>query len=113
MKPATPTKTELRQELEEMRARKDGAYEERNRVVALAASMALALGYKAGVKKTAIEGWDDEWHNCCYIDLPHGQVSWHYHDDHAHLFENLPAYEATWDGHDTPMKYERVAAYVG
>jgi hypothetical protein len=52
-------------EFEELRALKDAAYEERNRVVALVARMALALGYSAGVARTAIEGWEPEWHNCC------------------------------------------------
>ena len=85
--------------------RKDGAYEERNRVVAAIASM-----FPSGTKITAIEGWDPEWHGCVYIDLPTGQVSWHYHDDQAHLFAGLPPYEGEWDGHDTPEKYRRLAA---
>lgn len=84
---------------------KDVAYEERNRVVAAIASI-----YPAGTKRTNIEGWDPEWHGCVYIDLPAGQVSWHYHDDQAHLFANLPPYEGEWDGHDTPEKYRRLAA---
>lgn len=91
--------------LDEMRAAKDGAYLERNRVVA-----ALACCFPAGVARTAIEGWDPEWENCVYVDLPTGQVSWHFHDDHAHLFARLPAYPGAWDGHDTPEKYRRLAA---
>lgn len=91
--------------LDEMRAAKDGAYLERNRVVA-----ALACCFPAGVARTAIEGWDPEWENCVYIDLPTGQVSWHFHDDHAHLFARLPKYAGTWDGHDTPEKYRRLSA---
>jgi hypothetical protein len=93
--------------LEDMRAAKDGAYLERNRVVA-----ALACCFPAGVGRTAIEGWDPEWENVVYIDLPTGQVSWHFHDDHAHLFASLQKYPGTWDGHDTPEKYRRVAALV-
>lgn len=90
--------------LDEMRAAKDGAYLERNRVVA-----ALACCFPAGVARTAIEGWDPEWENCVYIDLPTGQVSWHFHDNHAHLFARLPRYAGTWDGHDTSEKYRRLA----
>ncbi len=90
--------------LEEMRAAKDGAYLERNRVVA-----ALACCFPAGVGRTAIEGWDPEWENVVYIDLPTGQVSWHFHDDHSHLFARLPKYAGIWDGHDTPEKYRRLA----
>lgn len=84
---------------------KDGAYLERNRVVAL-----LARLFPSGVARTAIEGWSDDWHGCVYIDLPTGQVSWHFHDSHAFLFEGLPPYRGTWDGHTTQEKYERVAA---
>ncbi|MDB5975114.1 MAG: Uncharacterized protein JWR07_1874 [Nevskia sp.] len=91
--------------LAEMRARKDAAYEERNKVVA-----ALARSFPSGVARTAIEGWSDDWHGCVYIDLPTGQVSWHFHDSHAHLFTGLPPYSGTWDGHNTPEKYRRLAA---
>lgn len=98
----------LRAEVERLTSAKDGAYEERNRCVALIARMALSLGCRAGLARTAIEGWSEDWHGCVYIDLPTGQVSWHYHDSHGHLFEGLPKYAAPWDGHDTPEKYRRV-----
>lgn len=100
----------LRAEVERLTSAKDGAYEERNRCVALIARMAVAMGYRAGVARTAIEGWSEDWHGCVYIDLPTGQASWHYHDTHAHLFAGLPEYAAPWDGHDTPEKYRRVDA---
>lgn len=83
----------------------DQAYEERNKLVA-----ALARLFPSGVRKTAIEGWDPAWHGCVFIDLPTGQVSWHFHDREASLFDGLPPYEKPWDGHTTPEKYERVAA---
>jgi hypothetical protein len=83
----------------------DGAYHERNQVVA-----ALAKCFPSGTARTAIEGWDPEWHGCVYIDLPTGQVSWHYHDSQADLFAFLPPYTKGWDGHDTPEKYRRLAA---
>ena len=91
--------------LEAMRALKDAAYEERNKVVA-----ALAKLFPSGIARTAIEGWSDDWHGCVYIDLPTGQVSWHFHDSQAHLFDGLPPYTKPWDGHDTPEKYRRLAA---
>lgn len=91
--------------LKEMRKRKDAAYLERNEVVAL-----LATLYPSGIARTAIDGWDAEWHNCVYIELPFaGQVSWHYHDDQRYLFAGLPQYRLDWDGHDTPTKYRRVS----
>lgn len=92
-------------ELAKMRERKDAAYLERNQVVA-----ALAKCFPSGVARTAIEGWSDDWHGCVYIDLPTGQVSWHFHDSHAYLFAGLPPYRGAWDGHDTPEKYNRLAA---
>ena len=83
---------------------KNGAYSERNRLVALLASL-----FPSGIKRTEIEGWDPEWHGCVYIDLPTGQASWHYHDSDAHLFAHIPPYEGEWDGHTTEQKYERIA----
>lgn len=84
---------------------RDGAYAERNQLVAL-----LASAFPAGIKRTAIEGWDAEWHNCVYIDLPGGrQASWHYHDREAALFAHLPPYAGEWDGHTTDEKYARIA----
>jgi hypothetical protein len=86
-------------------ADKDAAYLERNRVVA-----ALAKLYPSGTARTAIKAWNPEWHGCVYIDLPTGQVSWHYHDSQSYLFADLPAYAGRWDGHDTTEKYRRLAA---
>lgn len=100
--------TEVERELSEMRKQKDDAYLERNRVVA-----ALASCYPSGIAKTAIPGWSKDWHGCVYIDLPTGQVSWHYHDSHAHLFAGLPPYDKPWDGHTTEEKYRRLEALSG
>jgi hypothetical protein len=91
--------------VEQMRVRKDAAYTERNRVVA-----ALAKLFPSGTKQTDIPGWSEDWHGCVYIDLPTGQVSWHYHDSQAPLFADLPPYRGEWDGHTTELKYERLAA---
>ena len=81
----------------------DNVYRERNTLVAL-----LARVFPSGIKKTVIEGWDPEWHNCCYIDFPWGQASWHYHDHDADLFAGLPAYNGEWDGHTTQEKYDAI-----
>lgn len=90
--------------LAECSAVKDGAYLERNQVVA-----ALAKCYPSGIALTPIEGWSPEWFGCVYIDLPTGQASWHFHTSHTHLFADLPPYTGKWDGHSTPEKYERLA----
>jgi hypothetical protein len=92
---------------------KDAAYAERNQVVALLARMALALGWRAGLRNHEPDPdptWDDDWKNVVAIDLPTGQVTWHYHDGDRPLFSSLPPYPASWDGHDTPEKYRRVNA---
>ena len=91
----------------EMTKRKDEAYTERNKVVALLARLLPAIR-----TTTAIKGWSKEWHNCVYIETPMGQLSWHYHDDDAHLFERVnrvPSY--IWDGHSTEIKYERIRQF--
>lgn len=87
----------------EMEDRKDGAYIERNHLVA-----ALARCFPSGIRKTAIEGWSDDWHGCVYIDLPAGQISYHYHDSQASLFDSLPAYEKPYDGHTKCQVHERL-----
>jgi len=96
---------ELGDSLAELEITKDGAYAERNRLVSL-----LSKVFPSGKKKTAIEGWSEDWHGCVYIDLPTGQASWHYHDSQEALFDHLPLYQGTWDGHTTDEKYERIQA---
>lgn len=93
---------------DELIAAKNEAYLERNQVVA-----ALVRLYPSGLARTDIPGWEPEWHGCVYIDLPTGQVSWHFHDSQAYLFDGLPPYTKPWDGHDTPEKYRRLAALRG
>jgi len=93
--------------LETLKQEKDQAYAERNTLVALLTTM-----YPSGIKKTLIEGWSEDWHNCVYIIFPWGQASWHYHDSHAFMFDHLPQYEGEWDGHTTGKKYKGVLEYV-
>ena len=92
-------------EIERLRADKSWAYTERNQIIA-----ALSKLFPAGVARTDIPGWDPEWYGCVYIDLPTGQVSWHFHDDDARLFSHLGPYNGEWDGHDTPEKYRRLSS---
>lgn len=98
----------------ELEAAKDNAYAERNKVVAALAKMAMYLGWPVVVDKTAIEGWEPEWHNCLYIESPQGQLSWHFHDSEMYLLSNLPhtdrdrAFSRGWDGHTTEEKYQRL-----
>lgn len=93
----------LSRELGETQRALDGAYLERNYVVA-----ALARAFPSGTAITEIPGWDPCWHNCVYIDLPTGQISFHYHDNQKDLFADLPAYEGEWDGHSKEEVFERI-----
>ncbi len=95
----------LRADVERLRAAKAAAYDERSRLVA-----ALARLFPSGVQRTEIGDSNREWHGCVYIDLPTGQASWHFQGDQAEHFRDLPTYAASWDGHTTEEKYERLAA---
>lgn len=85
----------------------NNAYKERNQLVAL-----LSTLFPSGKAKTAIEGWDEAWHGCVYIDFPWGQASWHYHTDDEWMFEHLPPYTKQWDGHTTDAKYAAIATAI-
>lgn len=85
----------------------DNAYRERNQLVAL-----LSTLFPSGKAKTAIEGWDEAWHGCVYIDFPWGQASWHYHADDDWMFAHLPPYNKAWDGHTTEAKYAAIATAI-
>jgi hypothetical protein len=88
-------------------AAKRKAYEERNMLVAM-----LARQHPSGRMRTSIPGWSDDAHWCVYVDLPTGQVSWHFHDHELHLIESLPLYEGKWDGHTTEEKYKRLEIFL-
>ena len=98
---ASPTPASLATARED----KDEAYRQRNHLVA-----ALARLYPSGTRRTNIKDWDHEWHGCVYIDLPSGQISYHYHDSDAHLFADLPLYTKEWDGHDKEVVHQRLMA---
>jgi hypothetical protein len=99
--------------VEKLQREKDGAYRERNQCAALIARMALALGYRAGVGEHPAEdkAWEGDWRTILFVDLPTGQLSWHFHDSEWPLLAGLPRYEGTWDGHSTLEKYRRAMAY--
>lgn len=88
----------------------DKVYEERDRVIALLARMALDLGWDVRVTKTTIEGWDPEWQHCVYIQSPAGQFSWHFHERELFLFVGLPHGPVVWDEHTTEQKYASMHA---
>lgn len=92
----------------EFKEKLDAVYAERNQCVAALAFMAVKAGIKAGIGRDASESCEDEWRNVVYIDLPTGQVSWHFHESEMKLLYGLPDYETEYDGHSTEEKYERL-----
>ena len=100
-----PEITRLRERVRELEAERDGAYNERNRLVAL-----LAAIMPSAKTRTNIPGWDPAWDGCIFIELPTGQASWHYHEREAELFDHVTERHVEWDGHSTAQKYERIAA---
>ena len=88
----------------------DGLYGERADIVALAVALSRRLGYAAG---TSSDPNEPDW-PVVYIELPTGQVSWHFsaNDFAACVPGGLPEYPTAWDGHDTAEKYRRVREFV-
>ena len=92
-------------EIRELDHEKRGGYLQRNYLVAV-----LTRVFPAGIRKTHIEGWSEHWQNCVYVDLPSGQVSYHYPDSQAHLFAHLPEYLKPYDGHSKEDVHDRLMA---
>jgi hypothetical protein len=94
-------------EREKLRAAKDAAYAERNKLVA-----ALSKCFPALLARHPDEDkdWEDDWRWIVFITLPTGQATWHIHDSELPLFAHLERSAATWDGHSTEEKYRRVEA---
>lgn len=104
----------LRAELAAADASTNEAYADRNMVVAFAARLSMAVGWRVGTGPHQGDdtGWEEAWRNVVFIDTPAGQLSWHYHADHGFLFEGLPAYGRPWDRHTTDEKYDRLETVV-
>lgn len=91
-------------ELLECEKAKNGAYSERNQLVA-----ALSKLFPASLERHAGEDWEDDWRWVVFIELPAGQASWHIHDSELVLFGHLQrGLGRKWDGHSTPEKYLRL-----
>jgi len=98
-----------RKEIERLTEQKDGAYTERNRLVAL-----LSVIFPSSLEQHEGEDWEDDWRWVVYVDLPTGQASWHIHDSELALFDHLPRLAGRkWDSHTTEEKYQRVLGAIG
>jgi len=84
----------------------DAVYTERNRLVALLASL-----YPSSLERHPEEDetWEDDWRWIVFIDVPTGQASWHIHDSELCLFDHVVRFKGMqWDGHTTEQKYDRL-----
>lgn len=102
-------------EVTRLRAAKDTAYAERNRLVAALSKLFPAWLERHPDSDTA---WEDDWRWIVFINLPNGpgsgQVSWHIHDSELPQFDHLDRRSGnSWDGHTTEEKYLRLACIVG
>jgi hypothetical protein len=112
--------TEMIERLAALTVQKDGAYRERNMMVA--AFMRMIPMFPASGKWKAFRtlhpsddvDWDPDWRHILVIEGPTGQMSWHLHDSEAHLLRGLRFVDDwQWDGHTTDEKYDRLKRAVG
>ncbi len=94
-------------EIDRLREKKRGAYEERARVVA-----ALSKVFPSHLARHPDEDkdWDDDWRWIVCVHLPTGQATWHIHDSQEALFSHLQNAPNHWDGHTTEEKHQRLEA---
>lgn len=85
-------------------------YSERNTCVSLIAKMALTLGFRVTLERDINES---QWW-IVYIQLPNGQVSWHFHQNQMEWFEGFPINtgSSVYDQHSDALKYQRVLSWV-
>ncbi len=98
--------THLEQQVQELRALKNQAFDERNQLVALLSKMYPS---HLAVDTSGTYSLED----VVYIQLPTGQVSWHITKNQLPLFEHLHTAEHPWDGHSHKEKWERVRSVSG
>lgn len=102
---------ECQQYYENEKRAKDGAYKERNALVAVLSKIFPAMIIQH--EDTPGEVWENDWRNIVMILLPTGQVSWHIHDSELAQFDHLAGSFVgpllRWDGHTTEEKYKRLA----
>lgn len=101
--PLTPVAAEAR--VEALETAKDGAYRERDQLVAV-----LTKVFPAHMALHTDPDWEDEWRHIICVHLPTGQATWHIHDSEQPLFAHLGQTADHWDGHTTDEKYARLAA---
>lgn len=105
-----PGRLSIARALADLRRSKDGAYHERDRVVAALTKMFPTFSFLARHPDSDTE-WEDDWRWIVFINMEKGQVSWHIHDDELSLFKHLDRRDGEhWDGHTAEEKYARLEA---
>lgn len=99
--------------VDQLEAQKDGAYKERDMLVAL-----ISKVFPSWLERhpESDKDWDDDWRWIVFVELPTGQASWHIHDSELEWFNHcvrcrpeLTSHgKPSWDGHTTEEKYKRV-----
>ncbi len=96
-------------EVERLTLQKDGAYSERDKLIAFISKL-----FTASLERHQPEDdpdWDEDWKWIVIVDLPAGQTSWHINDSELPTFDHLQRRAGrVWDGHSTEEKYDRIAA---
>ena len=98
----------------ELQSSKDAAYAERDKLVALLASL-----FPSWIARHPDnEAWEDDWRWIVFVELPAwGQLSWHIHDSELEMFKKVLLQtkddpSRPWDGHTTEEKYQRVLGFA-
>lgn len=88
-------------------------YADRDLILALLVRMcAGGAGWSVGVGPASDA--EPGFSNVIYIKTPEGQLSWHFPDSEADLFDGLPDFgtEWVWDGHTTEQKHDRMRRVI-
>jgi hypothetical protein len=96
-----------RAEVDQLRRDKDGAYDERNRLVAVLSKLWPS---HLAQHPESDHAWERDWMTLVCIHSPVGQLTWHIHDDHVGYFAHMVQGPNHWDGHTTALKYARLAS---
>jgi len=91
-----------------LKEQKDGAYAERNKVLAV---LSKILPSHLAKHPADDEEWEKGWYNIVCIHFPDYCATWHIHDDELHLFKHLKQDENHWDGSSTEHKYVIIEHY--
>lgn len=96
-------------ELAQLRGQKDGAYHERNQLVAVLSKL---FPSHLMIHPAADTTWEDGWRTIVCVHTPTVNAVWHFHDSERDLVSHLDDSTvvcAGWDGRSPAEKYERLA----